>query len=146
MGCRHIVAGRIWLLTLDPLCTHGYRVLSNHGCPLPPPPLSQVKHSRYRGVILSHGTRISKKRKSKVSLLSFYKREDSEVCSMPEGVCTDDLQSRKPRFLLSAMHNRAFSWFFAAPLVFLLLGFLFLGFLVPWFSCSLVFLFFGFLP
>ncbi len=44
----------------------------------------------------------------------------------PEGVSTDDLLSRKPGFLLSAMHSRAFRWFFAGPLVFLLLGFLLL--------------------
>ncbi len=41
----------------------------------------------------------------------------------PEGVCTDEFLSRKPGFLLSAMHSHAFRWFSAAP----------------WFSCSLVF-------
>jgi hypothetical protein len=41
-----------------------------------------------------------------------------------EGACTDDLLSRKPCFLLSAMHSRAFRWFSEAPLVFLFLDFL----------------------
>ncbi len=36
----------------------------------------------------------------------------------PEGVCTDEFLSRKPGFLLSAMHSHAFRWFSAAPLVF----------------------------
>ncbi len=40
----------------------------------------------------------------------------------PEGVCTDDLYSRKPWFLFSAMHSYAH----------------FLCFLPHWFSCSLV--------
>jgi hypothetical protein len=35
-----------------------------------------------------------------------------------EGVCTDEFLSRKPGFLLSAMHSHAFCWFSAAPLVF----------------------------
>jgi hypothetical protein len=38
--------------------------------------------------------------------------------------CTDDLLSRKPGFLLSALHSRTFCWLSAAPLVFLFLGFL----------------------
>jgi hypothetical protein len=42
----------------------------------------------------------------------------------PEGVCTDEFLSRKPGFLLSAMHSHAFRWFSAAPLVFLFLGLL----------------------
>jgi len=42
----------------------------------------------------------------------------------PEGACTDDLLSRKPGFLLSALHSHAFCWLSAAPLVFLFLGFL----------------------
>ncbi len=29
----------------------------------------------------------------------------------PEGVCTDEFLSRKPGFLLSAMHSHAFCWF-----------------------------------
>jgi hypothetical protein len=33
----------------------------------------------------------------------------------PEGVCTDEFLSRKPGFLLSAMHSHAFRWFSAAP-------------------------------
>jgi len=37
---------------------------------------------------------------------------------------TDDFLSRKPDFLLSAMHIRAFHWFSTASLVFLFLGFL----------------------
>jgi hypothetical protein len=36
----------------------------------------------------------------------------------PEGACIDDLSSRKPGSLLSAIHSRAFRWFSAAPLVF----------------------------
>jgi hypothetical protein len=36
----------------------------------------------------------------------------------PEGVCTDEFLSRKPGFLLSAMHSHPFRWFSAAPLVF----------------------------
>jgi hypothetical protein len=43
---------------------------------------------------------------------------------LPEGVCTDEFLSRKPGFLLSAIHNHAFRWFSAAPLVFLFLGLL----------------------
>jgi hypothetical protein len=39
----------------------------------------------------------------------------------PEGTCTDNLLSRKPGSLLSAMHSRAFHWVSAAPLVFLFL-------------------------
>jgi hypothetical protein len=42
----------------------------------------------------------------------------------PEGVCTDEFLSRKPGFLLSAMHIHGFHWFSAAPLVFLFLGLL----------------------
>jgi hypothetical protein len=42
----------------------------------------------------------------------------------PDGVCTNEFLSRKPGFLLSAMHNHAFRWFSAAPPVFLFLGFL----------------------
>jgi hypothetical protein len=42
----------------------------------------------------------------------------------PEGVCTDEFLSRKPGFLLSAMHRYAFGWFSASPLVFLFLGLL----------------------
>ncbi len=42
----------------------------------------------------------------------------------PEGVCADEFLSRKPGFLLSAMHSHAFRWFSAAPLVFLCLGLL----------------------
>ena len=38
--------------------------------------------------------------------------------SSPEGVCTDEFLSRKPGFLLSAMHSHTFRWFSAAPLVF----------------------------
>ncbi len=45
--------------------------------------------------------------------------------SCPEVVCTDDFLSRKPSFLLSAMHCRELN---------------FVGFLPPpWFSCSWVF-------
>jgi hypothetical protein len=49
--------------------------------------------------------------------------------SSTEGVCTDDLLSRKPGFLLSAMHSHEFCWFSFCRL---------LGFLVPWFffPCS----------
>jgi hypothetical protein len=54
---------------------------------------------------------------------------DSTICkkgSIPivqgtqaaEGVCTDEFLSRKPDFLLSAMHSHTFRWFSAAPLVF----------------------------
>ncbi len=121
VGCRHIVAGRIWLLTLDPLCTHGYRVLSNHGCPLPPPP-SQVKHSQYRGVILSHGTRISEKKKTKVSLLSLYKYEDREVACLrvyAQTICNPE--------------NQGFCFQLCTVAHFI--GIL----LLPWFSCSLVY-------
>jgi hypothetical protein len=42
----------------------------------------------------------------------------------PWGVCTDGILSRKPGFLLSAMHSHAFRWFSAAPLVFLFLALL----------------------
>jgi hypothetical protein len=42
----------------------------------------------------------------------------------PNAHCTYGLLSRKPGFLLSAMHSRAFRWFSAAPLVFLFIGFL----------------------
>ncbi len=42
----------------------------------------------------------------------------------PEGACTDDLLSRKPGFLLSALHSHTFRWLSATPLVFLFLGFL----------------------
>ncbi len=42
----------------------------------------------------------------------------------PEGVCTDEFLSRKPGFLLSAMHSHAFRWVSAAPLVLLFLGIL----------------------
>ncbi len=47
-----------------------------------------------------------------------------EICLFPEGVCTDEFLSRKPSFLLSAMHSHPFCWFSAAPLVFLFLGLL----------------------
>jgi hypothetical protein len=128
---------------------------------LPPPllPLSQVKHSRYHGVILSHG-RISKKKKTKLSFLSLYKYEDREVACLrvyarticnPEnkGFCFQQCTfAHLVGFLL-------LPWF-SCYLVFLFLGFLvhwsscwlvflFLGFLVPWFSCSLIILFLCFL-
>jgi hypothetical protein len=44
----------------------------------------------------------------------------------PEGACTDDLLSRKPGFLLSAMHSRSFRWLSASTLVFLFLVFFFI--------------------
>jgi hypothetical protein len=34
---------------------------------------------------------------------------DLAVSLQPEGVCTDEFLSRKPGFLLSAMHSHAFS-------------------------------------
>ncbi len=52
-------------------------------------------------------------------------RDRAQYCTeTPEGVCTDEFLSRKPGFLLSAMHSHAFRWFSAAPLVFLFLGLL----------------------
>ena len=48
----------------------------------------------------------------------------SEGRQSTEGACTDDSLSRKPGFLLSAVHSRALRWLSAAPLVFLFLGFL----------------------
>ncbi len=42
----------------------------------------------------------------------------------PKGECTDEFLSRKPGFLLSAIHSHAFRWFSAAPLIFLFLGLL----------------------
>jgi hypothetical protein len=47
-----------------------------------------------------------------------------KIRTSAEGVCTDEFLSRKPGFLLSAMHSHAFRWFSAAPLVFLFLGLL----------------------
>ncbi len=44
--------------------------------------------------------------------------------TIPEGICTDEFLSRKPGFLISAMHSHTFRWFSDAPLVFLFLGFL----------------------
>ncbi len=41
-----------------------------------------------------------------------------------EDVCTNEFLSRKPGFLLSAMHSHTFRWFSATPLVFLFLGLL----------------------
>ncbi len=41
-----------------------------------------------------------------------------------EGVCTAEFLSRKPGFLLSAVHSHAFCLFSVAPLVFLFLGLL----------------------
>jgi hypothetical protein len=59
-----------------------------------------------------------------VSLVTGRRVEDQLPVLRKEGKCTDDLFSRKPGFLLSTMHSRAFRWFSAAPLVFLFLGFL----------------------
>ncbi len=47
-----------------------------------------------------------------------------QVWMYAEGVCTDEFLSRKPGFLLSAMHSHTFRWFSAALLVFLFLGLL----------------------
>ncbi len=41
-----------------------------------------------------------------------------------EGVCTYEFLSRKPGFLLSALHSHTFRWFSVTPLVFLFLGLL----------------------
>jgi hypothetical protein len=43
---------------------------------------------------------------------------------LPEGVCTDEFLSRKPGFLLSAVHSHTFRWFSVASPVFLFLGLL----------------------
>jgi hypothetical protein len=50
--------------------------------------------------------------------VSFWSGMKSHICVTPEGVCTDEFLSRKPGFLLSAMHSHTFGWFSAAPLVF----------------------------
>jgi hypothetical protein len=43
-----------------------------------------------------------------------------------DGVCKDDLLSRKHGFLISAMHSHAFPWFSCRSMVFLFPGFLLL--------------------
>ncbi len=52
--------------------------------------------------------------------------EEMQGTRTPEGVFTDEFLSRKPGFLLSAMHSPTFRWVSAAPPVFLFLGFLLL--------------------
>ncbi len=46
------------------------------------------------------------------------------LAMLPEGACTENLLSRKPGFLLSAMHSRSFRCFVPLPYFFLFLGIL----------------------
>ncbi len=118
VGCRHIVAVRIWLLTLWPPLHPRLPGSLKPWLPSPPTPLSQVKHSWYRGVILSHGARISQERKP------------SFLCCRPTSMRTGRVYAQTT----CNPENQGFCFQLCTVAHFI--GIL----LLPWFSCSLFFL------